>query len=254
MRQNCLLLSAFTLALRIAGPALAMAAPPEPCPRVRETAGFQILSDRILPPQIVKAEDIRWASESSVYVIEPRLGSFEVSLAGDLGVLRSVTPGQQELGHRWPLKRQAVSSTHLAVGSMAFSIWWKRLDAKGFEGEHTLEYVADIDLFQDRLLVIGLRRDEREGLGADGNIAWIGSLEQGLADMRAVLPSKSGAGAGSMRNCAGMDLSAVRFSPMAPLCSCPGWIPVSSSMIRPAGSSAYGKARGSGSILNAPCR
>ena len=165
-----------------------------------------------MPSETIKPEDIRWASESSVYVIESRLGSFEVSLSEDLAVLRQVTPGKQELGLRWPaLKRLAVSPTHLAVGAMAFSIMWKRLGTKGFEGEQTLEYIADIDLFQDHLLFIGNRRDERGELGADGNIAWLGSLGQGLSDVRAILPSKSGVGTRSMTNCAGLDLSAARF-------------------------------------------
>jgi len=73
----------------------------------------------------------------------------------------------------------------------------------------------DIDVAGDRLLVLGTRMDYNAPSGhqfaPDGTIAWIGSLDKDLSDLRPVLADARGAGAPDYSACSTFGMGAVRF-------------------------------------------
>jgi hypothetical protein len=105
--------------------------------------------------------------------------------------------------------RVAASREFLVVAAPVFSLRWKRPGGTS----HNLAFAAivDVDVYRNRLLILGAQKDERERFAPDGAIAWLGSLDKGLSDLRAVHYSASGPGAKTMGACGPLDLGAVRF-------------------------------------------
>lgn len=186
---------------------------------------FEVLVDRRLPDELAWPRDVRWSGGDSTDIALSDLGSVvEISLAPD-GSSRPVVAAP-EAGPVRSLDRRAdrlaLGPDHLVVGSMAFTLRWKQRSAAGFAGEYHLEYIADLDLFEDRLLVAGIRRDDEGRLGADGAIAWLGKLGDPWEAFREILPSRSGPGVRTMEECAAMEVSAVRFLPDGSFVIAPG--------------------------------
>jgi hypothetical protein len=71
--------------------------------------------------------------------------------------------------------------------------------------------IVDIDMYEDRLLLVGANRDPHGKLSPDGAIAWAGSLKQGFKDHPAVYYSSDGPGAASMGKCHIFETAKVRF-------------------------------------------
>ncbi|MHB0971574.1 MAG: hypothetical protein ACYC7A_02900 [Thermoanaerobaculia bacterium] len=103
-----------------------------------------------------------------------------------------------------------VSDTHIAVADLAFGLRWRERRGDASIVEAAFEYIADLDVHGDLLLISGLRRDAAGKVGGDGSTAWIGSMRQGIGYLRPVLPFHNKE---VLENCAGFGLTAVRFLP-----------------------------------------
>lgn len=172
------------------------------------TASSEIVSERVL--NLEAARDVRWWTDESLVVTDLRRG---------LAVIDLESPDKQPLWlPGWPRASRVgtryahlgVSDDRVVVGDLAFGVQWRRRTEPAETAPHreTIEYVADLDVQGDRLLVSGLQRGETGDLGADESVAWTGSLEDPELSLRPVLPFRSRA---SIENCAGMPLGAVRF-------------------------------------------
>ena len=98
------------------------------------------------------------------------------------------------------------SQSFVATADLAFGLRWRGNGSSDAIVSQPIEYVADLDVHGDRLLLAGLRRDDAGKLGADGAFVWLASLPDGA--LRPILPFTS---RGAIENCAGFHVATVRF-------------------------------------------
>jgi hypothetical protein len=174
---------------------------------------LRILSDVTLPPSLLRACDVRWASDHSVYLGLGVDGTVEQGL-GPAGAApaapKEMIPGGSKAGGFSATHRIAASLRYLAAAGPALWLTWRRLDSP-VRSDAAFEAIQAIDVRDGQLAVVGARRDEAGKFAADGAIAWTGSLDQRLADLRPLLDDSGGPGAPTMNRCIGAELSAIRF-------------------------------------------
>ncbi len=176
---------------------------------------FQVLSQVVLPAQLKAAMDVRWASSDSLYFALGSKGVVQAPLAATRGsdqipTVREMIAGRSKPGGLWLTYHVAASSDYLVAAPPAFELAWRSLREPALV-EQSFEYVHGIDARGKQVAVVGLRSDEKRNFSPDGAIAWIGSLDQGLADLRPIVFSATGPGATSMLACGSFGLGAVRF-------------------------------------------
>jgi hypothetical protein len=192
---------------------------PAPAP---SPPALRILSDRELPPALYPAVDVRWASDSSIYLALTKSGTAEVTLEPLGGKVEKVILGAREPGGFWGSSRLGASQDYLAVAGPAFSLTWrKRTDP--LRKEIAFDGIEDIDVGGRCLAVLGARRDDKGDVAPDGAVAWLGSLDQDLADLRPILYDQRGQGAPNLGACGNFELGAVRFLQDGTLLIVPGF-------------------------------
>jgi hypothetical protein len=178
------------------------------------------LLDRVpLPTLHSAATDIRWAGDDSVYVSWDRDGVFEMGLNGVKR--RTMVPDVKTLGKINYYESLAISPTTLAVASVSWGIVWRPLKANP-DGKITVRsqrvpIVNSLDFSGDRLLMLGLAEFEGDEKGnppefaPHGDVAWVGTLSDRLANLKPVLYDVGGAGAPNYFNCRFNPMDAARF-------------------------------------------
>lgn len=154
---------------------------------------------------IGRPTDIRWDGDDRLLISDLREGIARVT------VTDSASPEwlpEWPAGHAPGSRYMYIgrSGRFIAAADLAFGMRWLGTDPGDAIVSQAIEYVADLDVHGDRLLVAGLRRDENGQLGADGAFAWTGSFADGA--LRPVLPFTNRA---AIENCAGFHLATVRF-------------------------------------------
>jgi hypothetical protein len=171
---------------------------------------LKILSDQPLPPSLLSTVDVRWASDSSLYLAMLKQGVAEVSLDLKRPKIKELIPGGRIPGGFWLSTHLAASPSYLVAAAPVFGVTWRRLDRPDcFKGEFSS--TEDIDVAGDRLLELGIRRGPKKEYAPDGGIAWIGSLAKGLSDLKPIVFDRTGPGAKVMDACAGFEIGGVRF-------------------------------------------
>ncbi|MFL6201871.1 MAG: hypothetical protein ACJ76J_22080 [Thermoanaerobaculia bacterium] len=170
-------------------------------------SGTRILSDRPLPKALGIISDLRWASADSLFLAAGKSGALRLRFEPEWGEREILVPSGKSL---WAAARIGASSRYLAVGAPAHTVAWRKLPAGELQAV-PLYTVVDLDVFEDRLVVLGARKEERGRFAPDGAIAWIGSLDKNLADLKPVLFSVAGPGARPMDACGAFETGAVRF-------------------------------------------
>jgi len=199
-------------------PATAPASPPA----AGAAKSLTILSDTRLPASLLWASDLRWASDHSVYLGAERDGLLEVSLDPAGGVAtKEMIPGAAKAGGFGGCHRIASSSLYLVAAGPGLSLTWRSL-LNPARTESAFELIAGLDVRENLLAIVGARRDEKGQLGADGAIAWTGSLDKGLRDLTPVAYDVLGPGTPSMNRCSNARLGAVRFLTDGSLLVVPG--------------------------------
>jgi hypothetical protein len=188
---------------------LAAAAPLKPASTVQPPI-LRILSDVTLPSSLARACDVRWAGDRSVYLGLGVDGAVEVSLGAAGAAPREVIPGGSKAGGFSATHRIATSSKYLVAAGPALWLTWRRLD-NPVRFDAAFEAIQAIDVRDAQLAVVGARRDDHGKFATDGAIAWTGSLDKQLADLKPLLYDAGGPGAPTMNRCIGAELSAVRF-------------------------------------------
>ena len=179
---------------------------PGTAPPAKPIRSLKIVMEYPMPMNA--AADVRWVDDSTILVSDLARGVGEVTLPASGPATVSWLP-------EWPpptgpgtqVKHLALSGDRIAGADMPFLLRWHARQGKE-SGQMVMEYIADIDLFGDRLLVTGLRRDAAGKMGMDGAMAWIGSLSAGEDGLKPVLPFRD---QDAIMRCAGFGLGVVRF-------------------------------------------
>jgi hypothetical protein len=209
---------ALILALPLLGAGDPPAKPPAPSP-----PGIRILSEVALPKELLPAQDVRWASDDSVYLALVWQGVAEFSLKPQ-GKVREVIPGAAKLGGMRLATLLAASPQYLAAAGPAYSVTWQKRESTT-RLEEAFDSVKALDLRGARLLAVGARRGEKASFAPDGAVAWVGSLDKKLADLKPVLYDQAGPGAPNLDACGTSSLGAARFLPDGGFVLVPGFQP-----------------------------
>jgi hypothetical protein len=180
---------------------LAGVASPGPPPALKVT------SDRPVPESLETLSDLRWAGPDSLYLAAGPAGALKVRIEPGWGGPQVVFPGDAGV---WAAARIGASGSHLAVGAPGMVVGWRRLPG-GPVRILSFDLVVDLDVFKDKVVLLGARKDERGRFAPDGAIAWLGSLDLDSAGLRPVRYSATGPGARAMDACGAFETGAVRF-------------------------------------------
>jgi hypothetical protein len=162
-----------------------------------------VVSDRAVPLQ--EASDIRWVDDNHVLITDRNRGVARLALSGGEVSWLAEWPKPNGPGGRY--LHLAASDKTVAVADWVFLYQWR--EAGGKLHQEGIDHVADLDLDRDgdRLLLVGWRRSA-DGHGADGTLAWLGSLRGGESSLRPILPYRSSK---AILNCGLFHIGVVRF-------------------------------------------
>jgi len=166
----------------------------------------RVLSDRTLTGEAALVHDVRWASKDALYVTSYSSGVLQVG--ADSGAVQRV--GFAEPGRRCPsCVLLGVSDTHIVTSFPVYKLAWKQTTKPRI---HTFVFdaVVDLDVHDDRLLILGSRTED-EKWAPDGAVAWVGSLQSDLKDLRPVLYSSRGPKEMTVARCGFLEPGAARF-------------------------------------------
>jgi len=182
----------------------------------------EIQSELVLSGDVARAQDVRWADGDTVYLAVARLGALKLSLQGKAPprVLSRTGPGPGEIVLTTSLAR---SDSHLAVASAIYEVAWRRHgQPEGLEDKAFFEFIEDVALFENHLVVLAIRRHGDHRLAPGGGIGWITTLGHGPAKFRPILFSQTGPGAQAMDRCSVSELGVLRFLADGSLVVVPG--------------------------------
>ncbi len=164
---------------------------------------------------LARPADIRWDDDGHVLVAARRNGTFRLPVSGgDRSLLERAYGPLPDMGVLDSQVLLGTSGEFLVAAAPFHLMSWIPLlvpDPKPVSIEVDFNTIIDLDVFGDRLLVLGLRKLEKGGLAADGAIAWTAKLGKKLAQVRPVQFSVSGPGAHDTDACAVMRIGKVRF-------------------------------------------
>jgi hypothetical protein len=181
---------------------------------------LRILSDMALEAPLKNATDVRWANGHSVVLALRKDGVVEYDLDGKSSPKKMIS-GEGTPGGFWDSHHIGISSRYLVVGAWLFTMTWRPLDS-AMRNEEAFDGIHDLDVYQNRVAVVGARRNAEGDYAPDGAIAWIGSLDKNLSDLKPLIFDAGGAGAPNMGSCASFFLGAVRFLTDGSLVVVPG--------------------------------
>jgi hypothetical protein len=176
--------------------------PPRPAPTT-----LVVQFERELPPGLYG--DIRWLDDQTVALTTGKSGLQSLRVDAADAPPNVVVPGGAGRAAFRVAVDVAVSERFIAIGGRIFQFTWFDRLAQKLEPPRALETVLDLDLFDDRLLVLGAEKG-KEIMVPDGAIAWIGSVTKAMADRKPVHFSEDGPGAPRMY-CSPVGFGAVRF-------------------------------------------
>ncbi len=179
--------------------------------KVAAGPAIEVVREVRLPPTLRWSMDVRWAGDSTLFLAAGKVGVYELQVGSGVLSSRKVLFPELEDGRLWLSARLAVSPSFLVAAAPVHSLAWKRRDGSSSSPELPFAAVVDMDMHQDRMLVLGAQRDDEGVWSPDGAIAWLGSLGAELGDLTPVFFSRDGAGARNMGDCAVLETGAVRF-------------------------------------------
>ncbi|MDP9121894.1 MAG: hypothetical protein M3O15_11115 [Acidobacteriota bacterium] len=181
---------------------------PGAAPAAGRSKALVVVSDTALGPAFEWAKDVRWASDSAVYLALAVDGTVQLNLGET--VPKEIVPGRSRPGGFWSAARVGASTRYLVVAGPALSLTWQAMGNPS-RSEKAVEVIEGIDVQDNRLALLGAQRDAQGRFGGDGAIAWIGSLDRNLDDLKPIAYDVGGPGVPSMNRCMAAGLGAVRF-------------------------------------------
>lgn len=174
--------------------------------------------------------DIRWDGDENILIAACRDGTLRVP-ASDRGghsqLERAYAP-LPDMGSMGMQYQLGISPEFLVAAAPGHLISWipRALpDPKPVSIDMDFNTIIDLDVHEDRLLILGLRQLEKGKLAADGAIAWTAKLGRKLTYVQPVQFSISGPGAHATDACSEMQMGKVRFLPRGAFVVVPGGEP-----------------------------
>lgn len=189
--------------------------------QVAARSPLRITSERALPESLRKAIDVRWATDQSVFLALLTQGVAQAPVQENGPAQTEMIPGMYRPGGFWLSSRLAASPLYLVASAPGRSLTWKSL-ATGERIEDYYEFVVDLDVTGDRILLLGAVKDEKGTFSPDGAIAWVGTIGKKLSGMKPLLYDAAGRGAPNLNACATFEMGAVRFLPNGSFIVVPG--------------------------------
>ena len=170
------------------------------------------LSEQILPEQLSWALDIRWGDADQLVIAAGRQGVFGLSAGAAPPEVKRIVGGNTDTNGFWFAARLARSPEYLVVASPVHNLTWLRAGASTPAPAFPIAAITDLDVRGDRLVVLGARRgdDPQSTWSPDSAIAWLGSLDHDLQDLRPILYSVTEHGQ-SMADCSFFEHGGARF-------------------------------------------
>lgn len=157
-----------------------------------EAETFNVVSNPPIPGSIRSAFDVRYADRHTVVLACGKQGTLQLSTEGATAtpVLLIGTSGAESV---WDSYFLGLSHQFIVTAGPAFQVAWVSRGPSPHWGQMEIDSPESVDVWKDRLLLVGFRKGE-DGQGLpDGSIAWVGSLSKGLADLKPVAyASKTG--------------------------------------------------------------
>ncbi len=182
---------------------------------------LRVAASYALPGEPSAATDVRWADDASVYVSRLFDGVAQLKLQAGLPAVRQVVPNQTTLGTTYykTFSRLAASEDFLAFADRLDYVNWRALgnssDGTVRFDRKAMDYVEDLDVAGDRLLVLGAVSSGLPGarkLAAGGAVAFLGSARHdGGQRFKPVLFDPGGDGSPHLQHCGTAALGAARF-------------------------------------------
>jgi hypothetical protein len=174
--------------------------------------------------------DVRWDGNEHVLIAACRDGTLRASVSEDEGHAQlerayAPLPGMGSLGLQYQLGASPEFLVAAAPGHLMSWIPRALPDPKPVSIEMDFNTIIDLDVYEDRLLVLGLQKLEKGKLAADGAIAWTAKLGKKLTHIQPVQFSISGPGAHDTAACSEMQMGKVRFLPGGSFVVVPGGEP-----------------------------
>lgn len=174
-----------------------------------------------LPPVVRWAQDLRWQSDGTVLISAVKDGIYGLALDGGVAKVASQQLEGARQGGFWFSSRLGLSEKWLVVAAPIGSIGWRSRQAGSLQ-ETSFAAVVDLDVFGDRVAVLGAQRGDDQSWMPGGSMAWLGSLPSPPARWTALYSSISPAGPEAMDACAILETGAVRFLADGSLLLLPG--------------------------------
>jgi hypothetical protein len=175
-----------------------------------ETPRLSVVSNTRLTGEAADALDIRWTSDHELLLAAGKKGVFRYDV-GSRQTERVVADSRTREGFFFSA-RLAASRGYVVTGSHFAALAYMR-NAAGASLSQPVPFdvILDLDVYGDTLAVLGARRDRKGNWAPEGAIVWIGSLMNGLRDLRPLHYSEAGPGAKPLDRCHFLDTGAVRF-------------------------------------------
>lgn len=166
-------------------------------------------SETRLDGNLSDALDVRWADAENVILAVAKQGVFR----------RHVASGRTErlIGGSGPgsfffSSRLGYSSSYIVPGSPFMALAWARNTPGASLSPHfAFDMILDLDVYGDTVAILGARRASDGRWAPEGGIAWVGSLSEGLKDLRPIHYSETGSGAKALDRCHFFNTGAIRF-------------------------------------------
>lgn len=218
-RNTCLLLGCLGLS---AAPTIAASQPVAKSPEKSAAASpgksqpascFGPLSSVPLPEALGWARDVRFVGEQEVLLSAYGFGLVRLRLD------RPSEPPKTELPQGLPrtaagaIGAIGVSDRYIVLGSPIFSVGWMAKGSAGPLKEEYFEFTQDVDVYDDRLAILGMRKT-KDGRGYEqgGAYLWLGRLgDSKLEELRPIAFSTDGLPGKRMDACSPVGVGALRF-------------------------------------------
>jgi hypothetical protein len=170
---------------------------------------WRIESDTPLAVPGGVAQDIRWASDTQLFVAEGQNGVTVRESSAPAAVARiAVRPARKGTG--FFASRLAASSSALVMASPLNAAWWRpRTKDSAIRPPIAIGMIMDVDLRGDTLLLLG--GDTNDQGGAPNGIASIGSLTRNFEDRKVLMAGPGGPAGKELVRCHLFEPGSARF-------------------------------------------
>lgn len=174
----------------------------------------------LLPESLRYAADVRFDDAEALVVSAWKLGAVRVAYSeGTVGNPQMLVPETTGSEGIVLAEHLGLSRWFLVVSSPASLLLWRersegrragRLGTWGSPDRAPISFFEDVDLWQNRLAIVGLMRSDR-GMSPDGAVAWLGEVGSAEVELRPLAYSQAGEGARPFMACGGHMLGKIRF-------------------------------------------